>query len=109
MEKPRTERVYDEEMLPLIERLAEIAMREKMPLLCSVGIVLEKDGALCLGTGTTFRVESASSEFVGIVNRFALSLEILTSKKSELDTASEIEIRALTGPPAWPSRTTGET
>ena len=89
MATDRTEAVYDEEMAPLVQRLIEIAKRERIPLLVSAAMVMP-DGTAggCL---TALGFDDADPRLKGMQNRHGLSVGVMRGH-SGFDTASGLVI-----------------
>jgi len=85
----RTEQVYDDEMAPLVTRLIEIAKREGMPMILSVGMIMGDETA---GTCTTMLCGySADPRLKGVSNRCGLASGIMRAHNG-MDTAAGLMI-----------------
>ncbi len=81
-----TEKVYDEKLAPLIEQLLRISAEYDIPMIVSVGMVLDGMQGHC-----TNGVQSTREELKGMANRYALSNGIIQGKP-EWDRACALKI-----------------
>lgn len=95
MEKHHTERVYDDEMNPLVAQLIKIAQREGIPLLVSAGMICDVNGeptpTVCMTEIALPKVGSDPEKLAGIRNRHGLAHEILRGHRG-FDTAAALMI-----------------
>lgn len=93
MEKHETERVYDDEMSPLVARLIEIAKANNIPLFLSAGMLCVVDGELDPTTCASMipMDDAGDKRLDGLVNRHRLCLEIVRGH-SGFDTACAMAI-----------------
>jgi hypothetical protein len=81
-----TEQIYDEQMAGLVAQLIAIAKANDLPMLLSVGMVLESGPGAC-----TTSIPSGRKKLKGIRNRFGLSLKIIRGDE-RFDRASGLMI-----------------
>ena len=88
-----TERVYDEQMAPLVSRLIDIAKANGIPLLVSVGMVMRDGGPGCWVTniGRDAMATQMDPRLEGAYNRFGLCTAIVRGH-SGFDTAAGLII-----------------
>ena len=71
-----TERVYDDEISPLVLKIIEIVQREGLPLLISVGMVGPNGGVMTCDTWSR-TPEDDSGRFAGLETRYDLAAGII--------------------------------
>lgn len=72
-ERHRTEQVYDDEMAPLVSEIIQIATRERVPLLLSVGMLNPEGGPAGCTSLILHGPELGLPELRGMENRFGLA------------------------------------
>lgn len=87
----RTERVYDEEMAPLVAQLIEISKREQIPLFVVAGMLDEKEEPISCHTAMVFGKNRPERCLLGLENRIGLCLGIIRGH-SGFDRASGLMI-----------------
>ena len=85
----RTERVYDEEMAPLVAQLIAIAKRENIPLFLSAGMI-DSDGGAMVCTTDVGHV-GALEALAGVCNRHSICTEVVRGHAG-FDTAAGLMI-----------------
>lgn len=89
MAKHASERIYDEQMAPLVERLIEVAKANKIPLFLSAGMVLSDGQPGCCTILVIDGVEEVEPRLGGAANRFKLCTTLVRGPSS-LDTATRL-------------------
>lgn len=87
MTKHRTEEIYDNEMAPLVSKLIEIAKREKIPMLVSVGMFDPDGDRMSCDT----KIPGEIPRDVGVNNRHALAFSLIRGHDG-FDTAAGLMI-----------------
>jgi hypothetical protein len=86
----RTERVYDEEMAPLVSRLVEIAERENMPLFVSAAMTFP-NGEVGMCTTALVDLKGENNEYAGAANRVSVCAGLMRGHEG-LDRAAGLVI-----------------
>lgn len=95
-----TEVVHDAEISPLVQQIVDIARREGLPLLISIGMISPKGGTI---TCDTVLAHDKEPRFRGIENRHVLAFTLIRANDPRLDGVSGVSIVPASEPMPLPT------